>query len=358
MARKSKSTTVNEPTSLEQPASIASDAKLNTPQEVEYRSRCGGALRSARENSGMSISEVASQLRLSPKQIEALENDHFEALPEPTIVKGFIRNYAKLLKLSPQPMLDAYVVMVPDKTPQSFTLQPSAKMPIKHYEKTDMMRYISLGILLLISVLIWFFYQSYVQKPSPVKPTTDIMQPKVEALPEVALPAGERAAAYTAPSSEAQTAGGVDAGTQVTTSVALPNQSAAPSTTPSPATPAASAGSESAPANGAVAPVPIQTTLTQPASNEVQPPAPTVAEAGNSKLEFNATQETWINVVDASGKEIYSKTLFAGNREFLMAKPPLNVTVGNALGTSLSVNGKSVDLAPHTRVNVAHIKVE
>ena len=76
-----------------------------------------------------------------------------------------------------------------------------------------------------------------------------------------------------------------------------------------------------------------------------------------SKLEFAASQETWVSVTDASGKEIYSKTLFEGNRESIQAKSPVNITVGNSLGTTLSVNGKPIDLAPHTRVNVAHIKI-
>ena len=86
-------------------------------------------------------------------------------------------------------------------------------------------------------------------------------------------------------------------------------------------------------------------------------PMPSELAAGMSKLEFAATQETWVSVTDANGREIYSKTLFEGNRESIEVKLPANITVGNSLGTSLSVNGKAVDLAPYTRVNVAHIKV-
>ncbi len=77
-----------------------------------------------------------------------------------------------------------------------------------------------------------------------------------------------------------------------------------------------------------------------------------------TKLEFNATQETWVNIVDASGREIYSKTIFAGSRESIDVTPPASVTVGNAAATSLNMNGKAINLAPHSRNNVAHIKLE
>jgi cytoskeleton protein RodZ len=79
---------------------------------------------------------------------------------------------------------------------------------------------------------------------------------------------------------------------------------------------------------------------------------------GLAKLEFNASQETWVGIIDAEGKLIYDKIIFAGSRESIQAKLPLNVTVGNAGATSLNMNGKTVELAPHTRNNVARIKLE
>jgi cytoskeleton protein RodZ len=88
-----------------------------------------------------------------------------------------------------------------------------------------------------------------------------------------------------------------------------------------------------------------------------QPPE-ALPKKGMANLEFSANQETWVNVVDANGREVYSKTIFAGSRETVDVKPPVNVTVGNAGATTLTMNGKMVDLAPHSRNNVAHIKLE
>ncbi|MFZ6638491.1 helix-turn-helix domain-containing protein [Undibacterium sp. TC4M20W] len=65
----------------------------------------GAKLAAARLALGWSVEKVASQLRLAPRQIIALEKDDYPALPEAAIVKGFTRAYAKLVKLDPEPVL-------------------------------------------------------------------------------------------------------------------------------------------------------------------------------------------------------------------------------------------------------------
>jgi cytoskeleton protein RodZ len=337
---------------------LTSDAEASLASyEAEYRSRCGGALRASREKLGLTTQEIASRLRLSNKQIEALEADNFAALPEATIVKGFIRNYAKILKVSAEPLLDAYNVIVPDKTPQSFTLQPSANMKVTEYEKPNAMRYVLLGLLLLLGFGAWLFYQNYVQKPSPVTPSAELVSKAEEPLPEVALPAAERTNDETVAQLELPAAGASTAETPTT--VAPENAPADPvATTPqaietvnSPIAPQPPVATAAPSASAASQAVPIE--------KELSHAAPSQAVSSNkSKLEFNATQETWVSVVDATGKEIYNRILFAGNREIIEASPPLNVTIGNALGTTLDVNGRAVELAPHTRTNVAHVKVD
>ena len=58
----------------------------------------GQMLRAAREAKGWKVEQVASQLKLSRRQIEALEADAFADLPGLTFVRGFVRNYARVLE--------------------------------------------------------------------------------------------------------------------------------------------------------------------------------------------------------------------------------------------------------------------
>ena len=333
MVRKTKETNLESDQAVEKTQENAVQAdKTQSDYGVHNRSRCGGALRTARENQGLSIQDIASRLRLGTKQVESIEADNFAALPEPTIVRGFIRNYAKQLKISAEPLLDAYNVLVPNSDLHRLIVMPSANMKMTSHNKPKPGRYIWAGLAALIGLGVWLFYQNYVEKPSPTALSEGVnggsansestpsesaigkSALSTEPLPEVALPAAER-----------------ESGLQTSTELTLP-------------APVVDVNVSNA------APVaPVEPAVTVPIA-----PIPN----GVAKLEFNATQETWVKVVDASGREIYNKIIFAGSRESIDVTPPVNVTVGNAAATSLSMNGKSVDLAPHSRQNVAHIKLE
>ena len=65
----------------------------------------GRELAAAREAQGLALADVAQQLKFAPRQLEALEQEHFAALPGATFAKGMVRSYARLLKLDPEPLL-------------------------------------------------------------------------------------------------------------------------------------------------------------------------------------------------------------------------------------------------------------
>ena len=363
MARKTKETNLEaspeaNPAASNQANDLTRENAIYTDDDsdVYHRSRCGGALRTARESQNLSIQDIASRLRLGPKQIEALETDNFAALPEPTIVRGFIRNYAKQLKINAEPLLDAYNVLVPNSDLHRLIVKPSANMKMTSHNKPKSGRYLWLGLLILLGLGAWLFYHNYVAKPSSTSLSEAVVGENAsnestinaESLPEAALPAAER-----------------EASLQTSTELTLP---AAPEAA-APLNPAeANAGNGAATTAtlpGAISlPAPVESIApiaavppVVPASPALLPPA-SPNPNGSAKLEFNATQETWIQVLDASGRQIYNKIIFAGSRESIDVTPPVNVTVGNAGATSLSMNGKPVELAPHSRQNVARIKLE
>ena len=68
-------------------------------------SRPGALLLAERREQGLSLGDVARQLKLSVRQVEALERDEYEAFPGPVFVRGFLRNYAKLLQLDPEALV-------------------------------------------------------------------------------------------------------------------------------------------------------------------------------------------------------------------------------------------------------------
>lgn len=68
----------------------------------------GEKLRQAREERGISISEVAEQTRISPHYLDSIENDDYRTLPGGIFNKGFVKSYAKYVGLDEQEALQDY----------------------------------------------------------------------------------------------------------------------------------------------------------------------------------------------------------------------------------------------------------
>ena len=91
----------------------------------------GRILAEKREEWDLTISEVAASLNLGNDTIEDIEADRFENLPGSTFVKGYVRAYARLLKLDPDSLLDNI-----DLQPERITEIPSTKAALKQKGKT------------------------------------------------------------------------------------------------------------------------------------------------------------------------------------------------------------------------------
>lgn len=68
----------------------------------------GIQLAAMRQQKGYTIEYVASKLHLRVHIIERLEKGDFSLLPEPVFIKGYLRAYAKLLGIAPDPFLEVY----------------------------------------------------------------------------------------------------------------------------------------------------------------------------------------------------------------------------------------------------------
>ncbi|MDP3936962.1 MAG: helix-turn-helix transcriptional regulator [Deltaproteobacteria bacterium] len=60
----------------------------------------GRYLRRERQMRDVSLEQIARETKITLPILEALENDRFETLPSPAIVKGFLRAYAQIVGLS------------------------------------------------------------------------------------------------------------------------------------------------------------------------------------------------------------------------------------------------------------------
>lgn len=73
-----------------------------------YLKRVGTYLREAREAKKLSIKDVARQTNITPKYIDALENEDYSQFPGETYALGFLKNYSDFLALDTEHLLKLY----------------------------------------------------------------------------------------------------------------------------------------------------------------------------------------------------------------------------------------------------------
>ena len=83
-----------------------------------------------------------------------------------------------------------------------------------------------------------------------------------------------------------------------------------------------------------------------------------VSGSGPAQIQLAFEGESWVEVKDASGETIYARLNGAGTERVVKGTPPFSLVVGNAHGVKIRYKDKSVDLEPHTRVDVARITLE
>ncbi len=258
-------------------------------------------LRKAREARGSTIAEVAASLKMSPRQIEAIEGEDFSRLSGATFVRGFIRNYAKLLKIDAAPILAALPAEA--ALPQAALNAPTevgVKMPAPG--RRQGMGFLAVSILalaLLVVALVLYFdiidLGAILRRQSVRDASVQTIRPQVvQPLPQPVV--AER---------------------------------------PSSATVA-----------GAVAEA-------KPADQSERPATP-----GLQQLIFSFDGSSWVEVRDAAGRTIFSQMNPKGTTQVVDGLPPFQLVVGNASNVRLQYNNQMIDLKPHTRVEVARLTLE
>lgn len=326
---------------------------------VEFAESPGRRLRLQRQAKGWEIERVATQLHLRPKAVEALEQDRFDDLPGPVFVIGYLRNYARLVDLAPEPLIDAYRAAHPSEEPAVHWVRRDIPTKPEIGSGNIVVRLISLGLTLALIGLLVLWWQNR-PEPFPDSGTTGLDSPGLPVLPPDE-PAGE-ALGLEDPEREA---GGIPEATAETEAdtkaLALPppretdtdlgagTTSALP-LPPPPAPVASETGESSAPTTASVAAPNTSESTEETAAAPTESPRPEVV------LSFSGT--SWIDVRDAAGKVILTGEMHKGDRRVVQGDPPYSLVIGNAAAAAVTVGEKKLDLSARGRGGVARFTLD
>lgn len=340
---------------------------LTNPEPIpDVPESVGQLLQHAREQAGLSVAEVATRLRVGVKQIDAIERADYASLPSGTFLRGFVRNYAKAVNVDQEEALRvlerthaaASAVHATKQVAPILAVAPVKARPAtltsSRPPSSKRGAFVALGVLVLLAAAVAYWWlEVRPHRADGGRPKSDsvaqidVQQPVTAAVPAPA-PASASAAATTAavtppsistPVSTSATPNTPDTGVAVATPAAPPvSASFQPS----------DAASTSSPVTPAISLAPLK------AAAESSTPR----RAGEGTIGFTFTGDSWVQVVDATGRTILSKSFKAGDAEEVTGRRPLAVVVGNAKSTRMAYNGSEFDLAPHTRVAVARVTLK
>lgn len=126
-------------------------------QEQPNCEQPGQLLKEAREKQGISVEQAAKDLNFLPTYIPALENENFKPLHNPTFIKGYLRAYARYLKIDADKVLYCFGQHYPELAVQEKPL-PVKSMPPERGKVGFIFKLLSLIIvlgLLAVAVLWW-----------------------------------------------------------------------------------------------------------------------------------------------------------------------------------------------------------
>lgn len=293
---------------------------------VAAPSSLGATLREARERLGLSVADVAGQIKFAPRQIEALEADDFQHLPEMAFVRGFVRSYARILQLEPQSLL----ALLPQPEFVVTALKSdSVEAPFPSARSAYQQNLIWLGAALVLAVLVTIFAVWHYTTPQVQdEPTQAEMEAETKAPSAIDMqPAPVSAVAETG--------------------LVLPPASAVLPVSPNPVLQAPAVPKVSA----------DQPALQAPPAKPATPPN-TTAPTGALRLLF--ADESWVEVRDKNGRMLLSQNNPRGSELRLDGQAPLSLVIGRASTVQLHYRGKQVDLKPYISAagDVARLTLE
>lgn len=265
----------------------------------------GQRLRVERTRQGLSEQDVAARLHLSMSYLRALEADDYDRLPEAAFVKGYVRNYARILGLPGEELVAQFKALVREEQRDQLVSPVHTMAPPR--------RLIWLAPLLLLGMVLlavagWWLVGT---------PTTgsDARQPVVQER-EVIPPEEE-------PDVLASARGDV------------PEAQGNPAPELAPGTP-----------------------LGEPEPVGEPPEVVSPSEPVIDQLTMSFSQECWVEVSDAAGERLFQGQRNAGQRLSLRGEAPFRVTLGNAAAvTRMQFNGENIPLPQGNSGRVVRVTV-
>lgn len=344
----------------------------------------GERLRAARLSMGYDIGKIASEMHLTSSIVEQLEADEYEGIGARVFVRGYLRNYARIVEMPADTILRQFDEKWPDDPQQKNMLRESPRLPADGVPSRGWAGAMTWLIVVGLIALFLMWWQGYLDDLVPESDSTAEVD-------DVAVSAGAGELAESARSDTDQPVLPADGSLLLPT---LPSSEptsaiAPPATVPlEPASPAAATPTQSQPSASLVAPAAETTGAALPRLDAVAPTAtpsatgnvdaaPAEQSTGPRRSEAAASGATgapvvdattgivmtfsapcWVDVRDSTRKFKLFGEMPKGSRRVLGGEPPYQLVIGNARAVTIEINGEPFDISRFAKGNVARFTLD
>lgn len=288
----------------------------------------GSRLRETRDAARMSLEEVAHNLHLDVQIIKSLEEDMYDRLPSPIYVSGYLRAYARLLKLPEKEIVGAYTQgreINASLIPENINI-----LPVKKQVKPGVLKLIVLAIVavIVIAAVLWLSEETDLfngTASNDQAQSVPMVLPQPQNTQESDLSVEQNIAQP--PFIEPETTN--DTETELTPpSVAEIEQKIAE--------------------QQIITPPPKPKVSKEPSANKTQ---------ANADLRFVFNEDSWAEVTDAKGTRHLYRLVQAGSELFIDGVAPFKVLLGKANVVKVFYKGEEFNHQRFHRDDIAYFRV-
>ncbi len=360
----------------------------NDPQIDAVEGFSGQELVRAREAAGITAETIQRELRLTSAVVKAIEAGDIQAIGQPVFARGYIRAYCKRVELDADPFIAQYDAAVgqvgPKRQSRPRNLGTVGDRAVKvspgKPKSGLLMRLVKL--ILLVAVLAGGYLavkesgidlnalnlgnltgETAEEPKDPnslaipgVMPETSPVPVAEEAMAEPEAVGQEPAVeSILAPANSEQPASGAETTEAAVEQIQPVIQTEVAASLDTLVTEAVEESVND-----------VQQAVSESESEVIQDSAPVAPQTSESqpandtgaKLQITFSDVSWINIKDGKGNPLFNGLAEKGRTLELSGELPISVVIGRADAVqNLSFNGSVVDLALHTRKNVARLSL-
>ncbi len=264
----------------------------------------GAALRQCREKQQISLGRVSQELRLSLRQVMALESGQFSDFHSAVFVKGHLRACSKLYGMDGNQLVAAYERVMPSEDALTPVVSLHAERMVISTPNQARKYWLGAALVFLVALMLALYWRWAAQKVD-------------HSLPSQAsdVPANQAVAADDVVDAVLDNAS-VQSSITMDGAMATPTALAVPLALQSPVV-------EKAPTNAAE-------------EDKV--------DAADSELHMEFSDDCWVQIKNSEGKILHAKNYRKGEVLDLTASPPLHIWLGRVEAANVSYNGAIVSV--------------